>query len=79
MLLTEAQVKKYQAVYKAHCGEEISLKEATIQAQQLVNFVRVVYDEMRRPEIRAILQRILEEEERVEREEIKADDKAKLG
>lgn len=78
MQLTEAQVKKYQVIYEAHFGEEISLEDATAQAQKLFSFVHTVYGEIRRPEVQALLRYVLEEE-RVQKEKSEADKEQKVG
>lgn len=45
MQLTDQQVKEFQALYKEEFDEEISKKDAYEKASQLVDLVKIVYDD----------------------------------
>lgn len=41
-LLSQEQVKKFQALYKDYCGEDISFEQASEEGIRLINLMRLL-------------------------------------
>jgi hypothetical protein len=73
-MLLEEEVKEFQVIYNAYYGKEINAKDAAVELQTLISFVRGVHEHLRKPEVQALLRCVLEEE-RVQREKSTAESK----
>lgn len=57
MLLTDLQVAKFQAIYKAKFGKEISREEAYERGAKLVSLMQLIYRPMTQAEFEQVQQR----------------------
>ncbi len=60
MLLLDADIKKFQELYKARFGVDISKDEACAKGTQLLNLMKIVYKPMTKEEHELIHKRRLE-------------------
>lgn len=60
MLLLDADIKKFQELYKARFGVDISKDEACAKGTQLLNLMKLVYKPMTKEEHETIHKRRIE-------------------
>lgn len=53
-MLTDAQIEKFQALYKKRFGKEISKEDALVQGAKLVRLVSLVHEPMAKEEPQTI-------------------------
>jgi len=56
-MLSDSQIKKFQALYKTRFGKEISREEAYEQGAKLIRLVELVYKPMSKTEYRQLQKR----------------------
>ncbi|MEO8581969.1 MAG: hypothetical protein ABI425_05365 [Patescibacteria group bacterium] len=57
MFITEAQVEKYQMLYKARFGKEISYEDAYEKGLSLVRLMQIIYKPMTKVQYQQVMER----------------------